>query len=179
MRGRRSVAFAAGGWYPWLVAWESRCSAADSAQPQLNAITVRLIVMEFKRFSCTLLALALLSGCGDEPAGPTGCVCTEEFVTISFLVIGQGGAPQSGISASVELVRTGELLDVSQPSAAVGVVSVIDDSFSSILGQGPEVLRVTGGKDSREFVAEFEVEVPEPCQCHVTKLSGPDFVMLP
>jgi hypothetical protein len=127
-----------------------------------------------RRAVAGLLPLIALVGCLESPKQ---CVCTLQFVSIRFLAVNSSGLPVPGVVASVQLLRTHEMLDVPQSGLHAGVITVIDDSFISRLARSGDTVRVTGSKDTLGFVVDFVIGV-DACACHVIKLAGPDMVIL-
>jgi hypothetical protein len=128
------------------------------------------------RVTSLLVPLLFLSAC--DPNGPEECICTLDFRAIRFAVVNTNGAPEPGVTVTIELVRTGEILDIEQPGAAAGVFTLIDDSFKSTLETSGDRVLTVGSKGDRGFRVEHVVGVDEPCRCHVLKISGPETVVL-
>lgn len=124
-----------------------------------------------------LAVVLLVTRCDSE--SPRNCICTEEFRTVTLLVVTHTGAPVPVTGAVVTQVRTGAVLAVPQSGLHAGVVYVADDSFRSQLLPAGDVLQVVATTALGGVAASVTVGVDEPCHCHVQRLSGPDLVAVP
>ena len=124
----------------------------------------------------TPLSLILMIACG--PESPEHCACTTDFRAVQILVIAPVGAPVPVDSVEVTLVRTSEILRVAQPGLHAGVVNIVDDSSRARLEPSGDTVRVTVTAAARSAAVDMVVGVDQPCQCHVFKVSGPNFVVL-
>jgi hypothetical protein len=59
-----------------------------------------------------------------------------------------------------------------------GAYLVADDGMLDVFSSEGDTVRVTGTKDAAAFVADFVFAVPDPCRCHVERVSGPDSVWM-
>ena len=112
-----------------------------------------------------------------DPQSP--CACTEEYRTYTLLVIDQGGAPVPDAIITRTHLRTGEVLEpgwlgMLQP----GVYLVADDGMLDVFSSEGDTVRVTGTGGAAAFAADFVFAVPDPCRCHVERVSGPDSVWM-
>ncbi len=130
----------------------------------------------FSRVRLAILTVAMLVlGCG--PDAPEQCLCTEDFRSVQFLVISSTRAPVPVTDVVVELLRTTETLAVTQSGNHAGVVNVVDDSNKSKLLSAGDAVRVRATAGTRTVDVTLVVGVDQPCRCHVTRVSGPDFVL--
>jgi hypothetical protein len=132
-------------------------------------------VLSVSRIPLVLTAF-LVVACYD-PQSP--CACTEEFRTYTVSVVDDGGDLVADVAITRVHVRTGSVLDpgwlgMLQP----GVYVVADDAMLEVFSSRGDTVRVTGTKDSVQFVADFVFVVPDPCRCHVVKRAGPDSVVI-
>jgi len=131
------------------------------------------------RLSAILPLISLLA-CGSEsPSGPGSCACTTEFRAIQFLVVRDLIYPVPLDTVVVTMLRTGEELDLPQTGLHAGVVKVADDSIRPKLVPIGDSLHVSFATQGKAYGLDMLVGVDQPCQCHVFKISGPDFVTLP
>ena len=136
------------------------------------------------RYYYRLLAFSLVAAVGVagslacyDPQSP--CACTEEYRTYTLVVIDQAGAPVSDAIITRTHLRTGEVLEpgwlgMLQP----GVYLVADDGMLDVFSGEGDTVRVTGTKGDAAFAADFVFAVPDPCRCHVERVSGPDSVWM-
>jgi hypothetical protein len=133
-----------------------------------------------KRFSLLTLAGAVAAlgalAC-DDPVGQ--CVCTEEFRTYLVTVVDDARQPLSDVTITRTNLRTGAVFEPTWLGMPVpGTYLVADDGLLDEFSSDGDLVRVTGEKDGATFEAQFEFAVPEPCRCHVDKLTGPDTVTI-
>ncbi len=121
------------------------------------------------------------TGCGSSTSDGGdngGCACTLEFRAFTVRVVDTSGAPVSGVDMTVTILRTGLQVDMTDREGPDGVYIIIDDSLIDAIQTGGDVVRVEGMKDGASFRADFVFDVPGPCRCHVTRVSGPAEVVL-
>jgi hypothetical protein len=117
-----------------------------------------------------LLALGTLGGCD----APGDSFCTEQFVTVTAVVVDATGAPVVDAVVTSTLVRTGEILPPTTLALFTpGTYVIVDDGARSKLLPAGDSVRVdarrTGGPST---TADYLFDVPGGC--HVNMLAGPD-----
>jgi hypothetical protein len=127
-----------------------------------------------------LLALALVvapsPGCDDPLAA---CACTEEFRVFTVTVLDDASQPASGVVLTRTNLRTGRVLEPGWLGLlAPGVYEVVDDGLLEEFSSDGDVVRVTGTQGSGSFTADFVFATPDPCRCHVVRITGPDTVVI-
>ena len=124
------------------------------------------------------MALVALVFLGCNLIISSGCLCTTEFVGVGFSLVDVSGRPISDVAVRVTIGPTGKPLGLDQPRASDGFYIVITDLEKDLLDPSGEVIHVFGSHGGHSFEAEFVVEVPGDCRCHVRKVSGPGQVVL-
>ena len=119
--------------------------------------------------------LVVLSSC-DEIA-PT-CLCTTDFAIVAFHVVDASGNPQEDVEITVWHPRKEKILAIVQNFPLAGGYVAINDSFRKEIKSSGEEITVTGQKQDKEFSASFVIAVPGECRCHVSKVAGPDTVVV-
>ena len=119
--------------------------------------------------------LSLVSGCDMLP-GQT-CACTADFRFFILNVVDQTSQPVTGVTITVTLVRTGQVLPVIQDSGMPGVYFALDDSFVQLFSTAADSVRVSGQKGASSFAADFVFDT-DTCRCHLNKVSGPETATL-
>ena len=124
----------------------------------------------FRPAGLVLLALVSLGGC--DAAGDS--LCTEQFVTVTAVVVDGTGTPVIDAVVTSTLARTGEIL---LPTALAlftpGTYAIVDDGArSKLLPAGDTVQVEVRRADSTPTTALYVIDVP--AGCHVNRLRGPD-----
>jgi len=130
--------------------------------------------------TCALLclAVAVTGGCKSDAQAPVDCICTTEFVTISFTVVDDTNTPVPDVAVQSRIQRTGRILQIDQALADQGVYFAATDAQIKEIRHAGEVLVVAGTLGQRTFTETFEVNVPGVCACHIAKVSGPETIMV-
>jgi hypothetical protein len=134
------------------------------------------------RLTAALPVLALLACGADSPqsvVAPQPCACTTDLRSVQFFVVEGAIYPAPLDTVVVTMLRTGEELDLPQSGLHAGVVKVADDSIRPKLVPSGDPFHVSFATHGRVYGLDMLVGVDQPCQCHVLKISGPDFVVLP
>ncbi len=120
-----------------------------------------------------LITAAGLSACNDN----TAQVCTASFATATTTVVDTTGAPVQAATVSTVLIRTGQTLPItSLLDPVTGVYPILDDgSISQLHASGDSIrVRAVNGAAAVEAVYHFDV----PGGCHISKISGPDTLVV-
>jgi hypothetical protein len=108
------------------------------------------------------------------------CLCTEEFRTYLVTVIDTLGAPVDSLNITIK-DKDGDELDVKQEPYYLGEgkYTVLNDSFTHIMCAcgTPQVIDFSATDGSRTANCEFSFNT-DKCRCHITKISGPDTLVL-
>lgn len=117
-----------------------------------------------------LLAIGSLEGCD----ATRDSFCTQQFVTVTAVVVDGTGVPVVDAVVTSTLVRTGEILPPTTLALFTpGTYVVVDDgALSKLLTAGDSVrvdARRAGGPST---TVDYLFDVPGGC--HVNRLSGPD-----
>jgi len=100
--------------------------------------------------------------------------CTEEFRTISVLLINEKGEPV--LNASTYTVnQTGDTLLTTQTGFYPGSYVVLSDNEKNRLGNQPVNIRFEAFIDSLTTNGSFQVSADA---CHISYISGPDTLVL-
>ncbi|UCD24462.1 MAG: hypothetical protein JSW51_00655 [Gemmatimonadota bacterium] len=116
------------------------------------------------------------SSCSDAE---TPCdYCTLEFRTYTLDVVDDASQPVSDVMITRVNRRTGDTLTpgwlgMLQP----GTYLVADDGMLDSFSIDGDTVQVTGVKDDLTFVQNF-VFATDICHCHVTKVAGPQTVII-
>jgi hypothetical protein len=122
------------------------------------------------------LAAASAPGCDDPSAA---CACTEEFRVYIVTVLDDASQPQNNVALTRTNLRTGRVLEPGWLALlAPGVYDVADDGMRDEFSSDGDTVRVTGTQGGASFTADFVFATPEPCRCHVTRIAGPDTVII-
>ena len=125
----------------------------------------------------TLAAIGVLSAGCHSTALP-GCVCTTLFAIIQVTVVDTTAAPLAGLSPAITLLRTSQSIVPDQTGVGGGRYNVITDGEHSLIRPSGDTLRFVVTAGARSARADFAVDEPGSCACHVNKVSGPDTLVL-
>ncbi len=132
--------------------------------------------------SRTLIAATSLLSAGSLACGDSGladCACTEEFRTYTLEVVDGLGQPLNDVVLTRTNLRTGKVLDPGWLGLLQdGHYVVADDGQLDEFSGDGDVLRVVGERNGQSFTVDLTFAVPEPCRCHVERLSGPARVVM-
>ena len=119
-----------------------------------------------------------MGGCSEDGfLGP--CACTLEFRFFTATVVDGGGAPVLDATVAVTRVRDGFSYDVDQGQgiSGGGRYIILDDGFKGEVAEGGEAVRVVVSKDGASVTGDY-VFASDDCDCHISKISGPDTLTL-
>lgn len=135
------------------------------------------------RVRTTAISVGLIIAAGGIAVGcddvTEDCACTLEFRSFTLTVLDPDSLPADSVDLRVASTRTGGVFDIRQIdlNLPVGTYVIFDDSFVQDIPTGGEPVRVTGSKDNLSFSADFIFDT-DVCRCHVSKIAGPDSVVL-
>lgn len=131
----------------------------------INKITYIILIFGLFLISCQLGT--------DE-----GCLCTDEFVTITVVVVDSLMAPLDSVSVQTVNKETDEVIQVhgERFSFTTGNYVVIDDSHIKKLSVIPAFFIFEGQKGQLSFKTDFVFNT-DLCHCHVHKVAGPDTII--
>jgi hypothetical protein len=118
-----------------------------------------------------VLALILPLGMVAFNSGCDECVCSMIFVEYTVTIVDDVGDPAVALGHSVQIVRTGQTLPAWSRG---GPYSLIDDLERHRISRYGERLRLTATDAETTVTADYVVDVPGVCRCHVKKASGAD-----
>lgn len=123
--------------------------------------------------SMRYLWLLLLLGCSTQPSG----LCTQQVANFTLTVTDAGGVPAGGVTLTVVLDRTGQVIVPAPPLVVLptGTYPLIGDGQKGLLRSSGDQVTATAVKGATSATA---VSVFRFTACHVTKVSGPDTVQL-
>jgi hypothetical protein len=121
----------------------------------------------------SLLAIILFSSCTTETAD---CICSEEFRTITVLVLDESNKPIEGLTTTVTNEK-GIIYNLPDDYMFPGYYLVMSDKyvqdFSTIAGK----ILFSGISDSGSVYGQYFINT-DRCKCHIQKISGPDTLIL-
>ncbi len=117
---------------------------------------------------CLVLSLSFLAGCSPG-------ACLAAVTQILLQVEDANGAPVTDAVVTVQLVRTGETLEVAQSNELMseGKYVVANHSLRRKVRSSGDTLEVTVSKNGESVQLEIKVE-GDRGRCGVYKVSGPD-----
>ena len=135
--------------------------------------------MSFGTGLLTVTSLGLIGavawGCSSTTV--EGCICDSNFRIAVVIIVDTEGTPVVGVSITVTQVSTQENLEFTPIDLADGVYIILDDGFVGFVDMEGEVFRVEGRKDNAGFTQDY-VFGTDACRCHLTRISGPDSIVL-
>jgi hypothetical protein len=127
--------------------------------------------------ACAVLAL-VVSGPALSCSDPSdGCVCTASFAFYNVAVVTASGAPVTGLTPTVTVIRTGQHLTPSV-SAAGNQYPVFSDGEISQIDPAGEAVHFAAGNAQGSTAGDYVFDAPGACHCHMRKVSGPDTLVL-
>ena len=134
------------------------------------------------RFGTGLLAITSLGMTGAVAWGCSsttveGCICDSSFRIAVVTVVDTAGTPVVGVAITVTRVSTQENLEFTPADLPDGVYIILDDGFVGAVDMEGETFQVQGRKDNAEFMQDY-VFGTDVCRCHLTRISGPDSIVL-
>ncbi len=104
--------------------------------------------------------------------------CTMMFAMIGVRVTDSALRPVSDVDVTVTRKRTGEKRTLTQSSAPErGFYTIADDSMREDLTAAGEVFEVVARSGAKRATANLTIGLTEG-RCHVTKLAGPETLVL-
>lgn len=108
------------------------------------------------------------------------CICTEVFVTSTVMIIDSNGFPVDSLSITVK-DRDGNNLNIEQDfyRFVPGRYIVLNDGFLNLLCEKlmPQKFFFSATDGSRTVSAEYLYHTDDCC-CHISKVAGPDTLVL-
>lgn len=117
--------------------------------------------------------MLLLSSCTTETED---CICSEEFRTITVLVINQSNKPVEGLTTTVTNEK-GIIYNLPDISPLPGYYLVMSDSYVGDFSTAAKKILFAGITDSGSVHGEYFINT-DRCKCHIQKISGPDTLVL-
>lgn len=107
------------------------------------------------------------------------CVCTEEFLSITVLIVDSLNNPVDSLNVDItdEFGRRIQPLN-KQLTYQAGLYVVIDDSKLDYLSTEPLLLYFTASDSVGRNAYSMFVVNKDDCNCHVYKLSGAEKIVL-
>ncbi|MBL4676307.1 MAG: hypothetical protein JKY70_08915 [Mucilaginibacter sp.] len=136
-----------------------------------------------KRLSTVFLLLTIigLSACSKNNNGGCGTqMCSTEFATIVFQFTDKNGTPTAVTDVKLINIRTNKAVKIPPPNpyanTVAGFVALADDSTKSEFSAGGDEVRVSAKSVETGKMASATLKISGGCNCHVSKVSGPDKV---
>lgn len=108
------------------------------------------------------------------------CICTEVFVTSTVLIIDNNGVPIDSLSVTVK-DKDGNKLNIEQDffQFVPGRYIVLNDGFLNLLCGKllPQKFFFSATDGSKTVFAEYFYNTDDCC-CHISKVEGPDTLVL-
>jgi len=118
-----------------------------------------------------LLTLILPLGVVAFYTGCDECICETYSAEYAVTIVDDAGDPVVGLEHSVRIVRTGQTLPALFWEERY---SLISDQERHLINPYGERLRFTATDGQTMVTADYVVDVPGRCHCHVNNVSGPD-----
>ncbi len=135
--------------------------------------------MKFGTGLLTVTSLGLIGtaawGCSSTTV--EGCVCDSSFRIAVVTVVDTDGTPVVGVAITVTRLSTEENIEFTPADLPDGVYIILDDGFVDAVDMDGEVFRVVGRKDNAGFMQDY-VFGSDVCRCHLTRISGPDSIVM-
>jgi hypothetical protein len=123
-----------------------------------------------------LVAATTLMACRNAA---TPCVCTLEFRYYTVTVVDTLNAPVAGLTPAITVRSTGRLLIPAAPAGLPpGLYYVVTDGDLQQFALNGDRLHFAVSSAGRSAAADFVVDAPGTCHCHVQLVSGPDTLVL-
>ncbi len=108
------------------------------------------------------------------------CICTEVFVTSTVMIIDSNGVPVDSLNITVK-DKDGNNLNIEQDFYRVvpGRYIVLNDGFLNLLCGKlmPQKFFLSATDGSKTVSAEYLYHTDDCC-CHISKVDGPDTLVL-
>jgi len=126
--------------------------------------------------SVLVMGAALLWACSTDQQ----TVCTASFAYITVYAHDGAGHPVPPVFTITDTIRrTGQSFTMSQDFnevSPIGTYVIFDDNQQTRIRSSGDSVRVSGSGTAGRFSADYVFGVPDGC--HVSKLSGPDSVLV-
>jgi hypothetical protein len=129
-----------------------------------------------------LLILGIFAGCHKNDSARVACApmsCTMELRSVIVKFVDKQGAPVVVNNFEAKNTRTKVKLSYSGPTDAAlnpGYYVVASDSNLKELAEDGDEILVSGRHPNTGQTLSFVVKVAGGCQCHISKISGPEQV---
>ncbi|MFZ1281459.1 MAG: hypothetical protein WAR59_11515 [Ignavibacteriaceae bacterium] len=124
-----------------------------------------------------ILILFIVNSCSEIDKD---CICTEEYRTYLVTVVDTLGVPVDSLTVTVK-DKDGDELDVHQDQYSLdeGKYTVLTDEFTPIMCTcgTPQAIYFSATDGIRTANGEFMFNTDD-CKCHITKVSGPDTLVI-
>ncbi len=127
------------------------------------------------------LVIIFLTACNDEPNCQDNMVCTDEFRSVAVRFEDVSGNPVAVQDYSVVNLRTKQHIYHSDPVGlpAVGYYTVVSDNNKNGLSEKGDTILVSATSSLKNITKTTKFVVAGGiCACHISKISGPDKVIL-
>jgi hypothetical protein len=137
----------------------------------------------YKKFAAIVVGVLLFSSCQkNQQSSGVGCgtgqACTAIFTTVTVQFIDNQGKPQALSSIEVFDLTTNKQMYPGLPNAnlIVGSYVIANDSELKDLSTDGDSIRVTATSQATGETKTTIYKIAGGCNCHVTKISGPDTI---
>ena len=126
-----------------------------------------------------VLAATTVMAC-KSGATPCNYDCTDEFLSIFVTVVDTLNSRVSGLTPAITVRSTGRLLIEAAPFIGnpPGDYSVVSDADKPLFALDGDNLHFAVSSGGRSAAADFGVDAPGACHCHIHLISGPDTLVL-
>ncbi len=125
------------------------------------------------RLFLPVLLLLLASSCTTDTGD---CICSQEYRTITVLILDESGTPLEGLTTSISDEK-GKLYYIEKFDGIAGYYPVMSDKYVGEFSAVPKKILFTAVSDTGGVNGEFFINT-DRCECHVQKVSGPDTLIL-
>ena len=123
------------------------------------------------RLATPLLLASLVGGCSTPFIGD----CTTLFASVQLVVLDSTRAPLAGLAIVDTNLRTHQGFGIRQSPFWSGSYDVFDDGEKGLVSSDGDAVKVTGTGSVGSFSSVFVFKAGD---CHVSKVSGPDTVVV-
>ena len=149
--------------------------ARDGAGGKIRGMYItRLLTLV--AFISPLALSASAAGCILDPGGGS-CICTLEYRYLTVKVVDAAGAPVTGLTPVVTLVRTGEVIVPQGGGLGGNTYVVLTDGEQKLIRPSGDSIRFAATNSAGTALAYFIIGLT-PCDCHVVRVSGPEQIVL-
>ncbi|HEK21164.1 MULTISPECIES: hypothetical protein [unclassified Mucilaginibacter] len=134
-----------------------------------------------KRLCILLLVLVCgLSACKKNKGGCAAQVCTDEFASVGIVFTNSDGSAVALSDIEVINLRTNKPVQRPPMPPAIdyvpGLVLLANDNTKAEFSSKGDDVRITVKSSQTGKVKSVTLKIAGGCNCHVSKLSGPDTV---